>query len=206
MRINLYIIPDSRTVCYQAEEYGWSDAYHGVYFLVQPNIKKSSGINKHPHIPVTRHGCGDGLLLEICQQAGIECDGFEISDSLVRKLRSRFGKETIHNGNLEMLPEKTYDIVFLINVIEHLTDPVITLAQIYRILKPGGITFIHAPLAHLYYFNDRTIEGILRKSGFQPDGNFYLTSKSVLKKTAQQILSFLDIRLDNGLGVIARLP
>jgi 2-polyprenyl-3-methyl-5-hydroxy-6-metoxy-1,4-benzoquinol methylase len=183
--------------------------------------------NKY-HLP-TYHaldiGCGDGLMLELCKLAGIECDGFEVSDSLVRELQSKHGENKIYTGSLDWIPEKNFDVVFLINVIEHLSNPVLTLAQIYRLLKPSGIVFIHAPnygglpaklfgarwhqiepLGHLYYYNRRTLVATIRQAGYNLAGYFYLKSYSPIKSTIQYLLEILQIHLDNGLGIVAQKP
>jgi 2-polyprenyl-3-methyl-5-hydroxy-6-metoxy-1,4-benzoquinol methylase len=170
-------------------------------------------------------GCGDGLMLDVCKQTGDDCEGFEISESLVQRLQIQFGAQKIRFGSLDVISGKTYDIVFLINVIEHLSNPVLTLTQIYNILKPGGLVFIHTPnyggfparmmgqrwhqiepLAHLYYFTQQTLEATLRKVGFQPKENFYLKSDSIIKSTIQRLLDRHHIYIDNGLGVVAQRP
>jgi SAM-dependent methyltransferase len=178
-----------------------------------------------PNLRAIDVGCGDGLMLEQCQLAGIDCDGFEISDSLIQKLRAQFATKKIYSGNLSNISEKSYDIVFLINVIEHISDPKLTLTQLFNILKPGGYAFIHAPnigglpaivmgsrwhqiepLTHLYYYNWKTLKATLKRVGFYSAGDFYLKSDSVVKSAIQIIVNRLHIHLDNGLGIIAQRP
>lgn len=168
-------------------------------------------------------GCGDGVLLDVCMQAGIQCDGLEISESLVRDLREKFGTQVIHNSGLEAIPENEYDAVFLINVIEHLPNPLQILQQIHRILKPGGLVLIHAPnfgglsahvlgqswhqidpLVHLNYFEYHTLDQMLLKSGLHSINRFYLLSSSPIKRIVQRIFYRLGIFIDNGLGVVGQ--
>lgn len=42
----------------------------------------------------------------------------------------------------------SYDFVVLSHVIEHLAEPIRTLAEIFRVLKPGGLAVIAAPDRH----------------------------------------------------------
>jgi SAM-dependent methyltransferase len=90
-------------------------------------------------------------------------------------------------GTLETadLPEATFDVVTMWDVIEHLTDPRGTLEQAYRLLKPGGLMVVHtidieslfARLMgthwpwlmemHIYYFSRRTLRKMLEQCGFQ---------------------------------------
>ena len=71
------------------------------------------------------------------------------------------------------------------DVIEHLTDPLASLQEVYRVLAPEGIICIHtinieSPFArlmdhrwpwlmemHLYYFSPQTLTQMLEKAGFQ---------------------------------------
>jgi 2-polyprenyl-3-methyl-5-hydroxy-6-metoxy-1,4-benzoquinol methylase len=178
-----------------------------------------------PAIRAIDIGCGDGLMLEQCQLAGIDCDGFEISESLIHQLRAQFTAKKIFSGNLTTIAEKSYDIVFLINVIEHLPDPRVTLAHIFNILKPGGYIFIHAPnigglpanmkgtrwhqiepLNHLYYYHWKTLKASMNSVGFHSVGSFYLKSDSWVKSAIQRIVNRLHIHMDNGLGIIAQRP
>ncbi len=168
-------------------------------------------------------GCGDGLLLERSLQAGLACDGFEVSPALIQALQAKFGAQRIFSGDLGSLPAGTYDCAFLVNVIEHLPDPQLTLQQIQRLLLPGGRVFVHAPnlgglparlqgrrwhhvepLAHLYYFNHDTLAALLSKAGFSPEGDFYLKSDMIVKNLLQWIFNKLGWHVDNGLGVIGR--
>lgn len=170
-------------------------------------------------------GCGDGVLLDVCQEAGIHCEGVDISPSLVEKLRHRFGKSVIHDNGLASIASESFDVVFLINVIEHIEDPVAMLEQIYRVLRTGGIVLIHAPnfgglparikgprwhqiapLVHLYYFTPSTIKKTINKAGFAFDGKFYIASSLWYKRVIQRVVYALGIQLDNGLGVVARRP
>jgi 2-polyprenyl-3-methyl-5-hydroxy-6-metoxy-1,4-benzoquinol methylase len=209
----------------EAEEAYFSDTLEKRKFAFDDLIVYTRAKFQFADLRILDVGCGDGLILKECDRFGVQCDGFEISESLVRKLQNQFGKERILTGSLDTILEKTYNVVYLINVIEHLPNPLFTLKQIYRILKPGGVVFIHAPnfgglparllgarwhqvepLGHLYYFNNRTLRALLQKTGFQVEDNFYLKSNSVLKRDIQRILYLAHVYADNGLGVMARRP
>jgi SAM-dependent methyltransferase len=81
------------------------------------------------------------------------------------------------------LPDAGFDIVHSCHTIEHLASPARTLADHWRVLKPGGLLIVDAPdIAligaediveewfidkHLYHFSKKTLAHCLESSGFE---------------------------------------
>ena len=78
------------------------------------------------------------------------------------------------------------DPVLMMHVIEHVPDPVDTLREIFRILRPGGTLVMETPIydslifkllgrrersvsceGHIYFFTSATLARISEKAGFQ---------------------------------------
>jgi SAM-dependent methyltransferase len=77
----------------------------------------------------------------------------------------------------------SYDFVVLSHVIEHLADPMAALAEIFRVLKPGGLAVIAAPDRH-YTFD--------RMRGNTPFGQLLEQHQRGVKKVSdEQYLDFL---------------
>ena len=56
------------------------------------------------------------------------------------------------------LPDNSIDAIVILNVLEHIDQDSTALAQIYRILKPGGIAIIEVPSGpHLYDMYDKVL-------------------------------------------------
>jgi SAM-dependent methyltransferase len=53
-------------------------------------------------------------------------------------------------------PEDCFDVVFLMEVLEHVYDPSQALAEIYRVLKPGGILVFSVPF--IFPLHDRPFD------------------------------------------------
>jgi SAM-dependent methyltransferase len=91
-------------------------------------------------------GCGRGLLLRAFQQHGCDVTGTEFSDDACRfardvlKIPIRVGQ--IHDLNF---PDQSFDVVVMWHVLEHVSDPRPTLAEVSRILRPGGIFLVGVP-------------------------------------------------------------
>jgi len=93
-------------------------------------------------------GCGEGILLEKIEKyfpstytLGIDVIPENIKiceENGLNVLLTEVGKPTpISSGSI--------DVVLLIEVIEHLEDPITVLNEVYRILKSGGILIILFP-------------------------------------------------------------
>lgn len=168
-------------------------------------------------------GCGDGLLVELGQAAGINCTGTEMRKSLRQQVQSRLGDTAIVPSDITQLVSASYDVVCLLNVIEHLREPKEMLNEIHRILKPGGLLLIHAPnmggiparlqrerwnqiepFEHFYYFTIQTLNEMLTASGFEAIERFGLFTSSGSKDILHRFLIKMNIYVDNGLGIVSR--
>jgi 2-polyprenyl-3-methyl-5-hydroxy-6-metoxy-1,4-benzoquinol methylase len=168
-------------------------------------------------------GCGDGVLLSVAAAQGMRVFGTERSQELIRRLRERFGDDAIVSSDLATLPRAAYDVVTLINVLEHTREPLHMLAQCRRLLAPGGRLVVHVPnwgglpsrlrgrrwhqvqpLDHFYYFGERTLAAALRRAGLEPVGRFSLIISHGPKARLHRLLAHLGIFLDSGLGVVAQ--
>lgn len=102
--------------------------------------------------PTKRHGrlldvgCGSGLYLHAFQKLGWNAHGVEISARVAEATRRALGLNVI-TGALEeaKFPDAYFDVVTLIHVLEHLSDPVGTLREVCRILKKDGLVVMAVP-------------------------------------------------------------
>lgn len=88
-------------------------------------------------------GVGSGALL--LDRAGIEMSLADISATLLDFARWRFIQRglSVHGYNLQqtVLPGESFDMILAMDVFEHLTDPVATVENLHRALRPGGLLF-----------------------------------------------------------------
>lgn len=130
-------------------------------------------------------GCGPGLLLDEAQRRGWRPYGVELSSWGVERTRAH-GVEVFH-GTLEeaAFPDGAFDAVFLIDVIEHLADPIRALKEVTRVLRPGGTLCLVTPDAssvtakvlgsrwwamlpgHIVLFSHRVLGEILASLGYE---------------------------------------
>ncbi len=90
-------------------------------------------------------GCSNGELLYFMKQQGFETFGVELNPRT-----ARIGSENglnVFNGLLEEahFEDKSFDILYLGDVIEHVRDPRSFVKECLRVLKPGGYIIISTP-------------------------------------------------------------
>jgi SAM-dependent methyltransferase len=91
-------------------------------------------------------GCGRGYLLDAFRRRGWSAEGTELSEQSARQPREAFGL-TVHVGPLESLalPGGAFDAVTMWHVLEHVADPAGLLAEVHRLLRPGGVFMVGVP-------------------------------------------------------------
>lgn len=137
-------------------------------------------------------GCGAGAFLKFLRERGtiagrpLALSGHDVG-SYADLLRTRDGFRILDFEALAREPDGAYDIISMIEVIEHLPEPRAPLALVSRLLKPGGLLLlttgnlespiarrqgIHyrycAPEIHVSLFNPPCLERLYRSVGLEP--------------------------------------
>jgi ubiquinone/menaquinone biosynthesis C-methylase UbiE len=88
-------------------------------------------------------GCSRGFYVEAMEAYGVDAVGVDSSEVSVSQAVS----EHVELGDATNLrfPDGTFDKVFSLHTIEHLPEPGALLAEIGRVLKPGGVAIIVYP-------------------------------------------------------------
>lgn len=124
-------------------------------------------------------GCGTGHNLAMLQRFG-SVEAAEL-DPEARKLAARRLGKPIHDGALPGLAEQLgggFDLIALLDVLEHVADDRGALAAIHRMLKPGGALLLTVPInkwmwtahdaAHHHHrrYTRAEIAALAREAGF----------------------------------------
>ena len=139
-------------------------------------------------------GAFSGMFLQNAKRCGFQVTGVEPIREAYDHLTNVQGLHVIH-GDLHSstFPSDYFNAVSLLDVIEHVVDPVAELREVLRILKPGGIVVMTTPNAaglmqrivgskrklfgepwcpiddipwHLWGFTPRTFRLCMEKAGF----------------------------------------
>lgn len=102
--------------------------------------------NRKPGGSFLEIGCAAGAFLHAALQMGYLCKGVELSADASDIARKRFGLEVV-TGSVEeaRFDDRSFEVVFMGDVIEHLANPLGTLQEVHRILKPGGLLVLELP-------------------------------------------------------------
>jgi len=127
-------------------------------------------------------GCAEGNMLNLFNKRGWQTKGIDISHEMTTYAREKLGMDascaTIEKTNFS---DKSFDIVAMFHVIEHLPNPERALMESCRLLKDGGSIIVETPCFdlpnithewfndndHLTFFSESTIKTMLFKSGFK---------------------------------------
>lgn len=91
-------------------------------------------------------GCGLGLGLAFANQLGFELYATEFDEGAIHFVKEHFDVNVFHGELLQAgFPDDHFDMIHISHVIEHVSDPVAYIREMYRILKKGGILSIGTP-------------------------------------------------------------
>ena len=162
------------------------------FLFVLKKIKEVKPVGKFLDI-----GCATGVFLDMARKEGYSVFGVDVSEFACEYAQGNFGVDVLQ-GKLEdlKLEEKSFDVITMWDVLEHVPDPHRFLQEVYRILKEDGILFILTvndsslmgwiaegiyfgsfktistftrmihPIHHNYHFKEKHLVQYLEKNGF----------------------------------------
>ena len=92
-------------------------------------------------------GGGAGWLLTLAQHVEPRLTDTMVVDlDVAAEARARAAGHGFYLGPVETYEtEKRFDVIFLLNLIEHVADPTAVLARMRGLLAPGGVIFVKTP-------------------------------------------------------------
>ncbi len=142
-------------------------------------------------------GCATGILLNGLAKKDFECFGVEPNFAAAEYARSRFGLN-VQTGLLTELhfENETFDIITMMDVLEHTYETNMILQKVYQLLKPGGVLIGTMPNAssygckffgpfwvgwevprHYHVFSINNFPSFLKKQGFEDIKLFGFTGR-----------------------------
>ena len=170
-------------------------------------------------------GCGRGVVLGPLAERGFEAHGVEISEHATRGADPR-ASIRIAGDLVEAGYEKdSFDQIVIWHVLEHLRQPLETLEECRRILKPGGRLVVAVPnfsswqarLAgaswfhldaprHLFHFPLASLRQLLERCGFECRGDYHFSLRQNPFGWLQSLQNRLDPEHPNRLYTTLQSP
>jgi len=103
-------------------------------------------------------GCYEGMFLDSLRAKGIaRLVGADVSTQAVQTARQRYSGLEFHHlcaGQALPFQDGSFDSVSLLDVLEHVADQRGLLAEIRRVLAPGGTLIVTVPRRHVFSWMD----------------------------------------------------
>jgi 2-polyprenyl-3-methyl-5-hydroxy-6-metoxy-1,4-benzoquinol methylase len=119
----------------------------GMYWAV------SHFLSERKNLRVLELGCGMGYLTYALHKEGYDVTGIDLSEEAIERARKQFNKDIYICGNIldaQVLPDAVFDIIILLEVIEHLPDIPDFLSRLKIRLAPGGTILLTTPNKSIY--------------------------------------------------------
>ncbi len=167
--------------------------YDGAHFEISPVVRQSLERQISSFAPFRSNGkildigFGEGGLLQIAERQGWQCYGAEISP---HSLEYGAQQGWVVTNNMESDPRfipQSFDVVTMIELLEHVPNPQEILQEAAHWLRPGGLLYlttpnvrslnqrllgldwsVFSPPEHLVIWSPKGIRQALHKVGFQP--------------------------------------
>jgi 2-polyprenyl-3-methyl-5-hydroxy-6-metoxy-1,4-benzoquinol methylase len=110
---------------------------------VLDGITSAIGVNNKSLLDV---GSGPGLFLALARDAGYRVTGVELNPALAERARKTSNVEVL-TGEFLSLPmgDRKFDVITLLDLIEHVPDPIALLKRCRELLNPGGHVVAYTP-------------------------------------------------------------
>lgn len=152
-------------------------------------------------------GAGIGTFAQEVKDEGFHVEALDTEPAHQAAIRDR-GIRSV--ASLEDVPDDYYTGVYSLNVLEHIDDDEAILAELFRVLKPGGRAVIYVPamswlftsmdvkVGHVRRYHLRELIRKAGQAGFRIDTASYADSLGVLATLAFKVVGNKSGELNTG--------
>jgi 2-polyprenyl-3-methyl-5-hydroxy-6-metoxy-1,4-benzoquinol methylase len=132
------------------ESFPWSRSeYHSEYNAFLAEYKVKSCLENMRGDSLLDLACGDGLMTEMFSAHMNRIVGVDANGSHLNKAKKRVPQAEFHESLIENLSiEEKFDSVTMLDLLEHVVDPIQVLQKAASFLNPNGVLIVHVPNAN----------------------------------------------------------
>jgi ubiquinone/menaquinone biosynthesis C-methylase UbiE len=169
------------------------------YFAKVAELVEASGISKHKKAKAVEIGCGEGFSTQRLAgiiPANVTLEASEYVSEMVPRARERNSGMKITEESVYELQHKdnTYDLVFFLEVLEHLDFPQTGLEELKRVTKKGGYIVLGVPREPLWCMLNMARGKYLKHFGNTPGHFNHWSTRGVKKYVAQHFGPVVEVR------------
>lgn len=112
-----------------------------------------------PEMVVCEFGCGIGAFLPTLTGAAAKVYAVDLFPQYAQAMARNFGLSVTFSEDLSSVPDNALDLLFAVEVMEHLDDPAAYLNLFKQKLKPGGRLIMSGPTETALYKVGRFLVG-----------------------------------------------
>ncbi len=143
-------MPDGIDEKQRQESFVWSrDAFHSEYngFLAQYKVESCLELKRGDKL--LDIACGDGLMTAMFAQEFKQVVGVDANGTHLKKARNRLPDVEFFECLIEEFEtDKKFDTVTMLDLLEHVEDPVRVLQKAASFLEDDGVLIVHVPNAY----------------------------------------------------------
>lgn len=133
--------------------------YHWIEYNIKDYIPKISGVQR-----VLLLGCGDGEDVKIFKELGFETLAFDVNRSDYTDL--------LADAHFLPFKNESFDLVFSMQVLEHVHSPWLVVQEVFRVTKKGGlfvgsVAFLKPFHNSYFHITHLGITSLLENCGFE---------------------------------------
>ena len=108
-------------------------------------VRHALGVESLDGLRAVDVGCSAGFIADELALAGATTSGVDIDEPGLEKARARFGERVdfrLARGEDLPFDDDSVDVAVLNHIYEHVVDPEAVVADIHRVLRPGGLLYL----------------------------------------------------------------
>lgn len=165
-----------------------------IYLVIKRRLRISHTPNYIKSGKLLDIGCSWGRYLQSMDELGWDVYGIEYNESAAKIAKERFGNSKIFHGTIEQyeFQEKSFNVINMNMVLEHIYHPKEILTKINLLLKENGQLIISVPdisgfeaklykekfyglqvPTHVNHFTPKTLRRVLLETGYEVEGIYH---------------------------------